>query len=429
MIETCKRRRAEHGVSRLTALALGAGVALGTVLPNPAHTQTVMRISAVVNEDVVSAYDIQQRLNYVVLIAGIDRAEAESRGLVDQIRDQLINERLQVQEAERLGIDPDHEAVEAQVNLIAQAFNTDIEDFELRLRGAGVDPQTLHDQVRAEISWTNVIRSQLLRRVQVAPLEIDTVLTVIESEVNQPNYLLRRLVLIKDDPARQQELRNLAERLRQQILDGASFISLARQFSQGVLRQTGGTMDWTAPASLDPAVATALVGAQPGDVLPVIETPTSIILIEVRDIRAGAGDATNAQVTLKQLVWPVTGADETAAMRSATAQAAQLTDCSDMDAAAQALGTQGSGDVGTVRVADLPASLRRAVVNLPVDRPSAPVRTALGISVMMVCERVLPEAVIPSRDQIRSQILNERIMIVARRHLRDLRIDANIEIR
>ena len=132
---------------------------------------------------------------------------------------------------------------------------------------------------------------------------------------------------------------------------------------------------------------------------------------------------------LKQVFLPLpraSDAEATASVRTeATALGGSLSGCGSMDEKAEELGGA-SGDLGEVKVGDLPPNLRNAVANLDIGQASQPIQRDDGFVVLMVCSR-RGDGV--DRDRIESRLRRERIEMLSRRHLRDLRRAANVEMR
>ena len=84
--------------------ALLAGVVLTAALAAPGHAQSVQRIAAIVNDEVISAYDLEQRLRLILTSSGRDPSPDLMRQAQAQVLDSLVEERLQLQEAQRLNI-------------------------------------------------------------------------------------------------------------------------------------------------------------------------------------------------------------------------------------------------------------------------------------------------------------------------------------
>ncbi|HYD32333.1 MAG TPA: peptidylprolyl isomerase, partial [Azospirillaceae bacterium] len=158
------------------------------------------------------------------------------------------------------------------------------------------------------------------------------------------------------------------------------------------------------------------------------------------------------KVTLKQLVIPVDGKVQQAKAR-AEEILRTVKGCDAMDAMIRKVGGL-SGDLGTVRVGDMPEQLGRLVSALPVGQPSPPYGNQQEMYIVMVCERtggkpvaapapapapvpvaapapkLTPDQIkLPPREEIQQALTIERMDMLARRYLRDLRRAAFIEIR
>ena len=117
-------------------------------------------------------------------------------------------------------------------------------------------------------------------------------------------------------------------------------------------------------------------------------------------------------------------------MQDALANARQARDliqnCTDAELLAQQVGSEGSGDLGSVKLGDLPAQLQDILNKLPVGKPSEPVRLSGGVGVLVVCGR---DDGTVDRDQVYERLVQQRLALLARRYLRDLRRQANVDIR
>ncbi len=90
---------------------------------------------------------------------------------------------------------------------------------------------------------------------------------------------------------------------------------------------------------------------------------------------------------------------------------------------------QTSGDLGKVRVGDLPAEVRATVLRLKVAEPSHAVALRGGIGILMVCEREASPFALPSHDEMAALLMRDRLENLARRYLRDLRRAAFVDQR
>ncbi len=100
-----------------------------------------------------------------------------------------------------------------------------------------------------------------------------------------------------------------------------------------------------------------------------------------------------------------------------------------MDKVAREVDPNTSGDLGRVRLKDLPPRLRKAVRELPVGEISPPVRTPAGYHLLMVCERIEPEGGLPDRAEVHEALMEKRLKLLSRRYLRDIRRSAFVDVR
>ncbi len=397
---------------------------------DPAGAQ--QRIVAVVNDDVISAQDLNDRLQLVTLTSGIpDSQEARSR-LAPQVLRSLIEETLQLQEAERLDITVEDAEIQRALANIAERNRMTVEAMQRFFAQKGINLVTLLDQVRAQIAWVKVVNRQIVPRVTVTVDQLDMAVEEARRNEGESEYLLSEIVLPVDSPAQAQVVAQDASRLVQTLREGASFESLARQVSAAASAENGGDVGWIRSSGIPPELRDTLESMREGEISDPISSPVGYYIFRLRDRRLSqaAGEGGEIEVDLAQILFPVDGTVNLDAVRGRAAQLRdRLGDCAAMADAAAELKAPQSGRLGWLRLGDLPPRLREAVSSLPVGQVSAPVQGPSGIHLLMVCDRHDPAVDSPQRDQIAQQLQRERVDRLARRYLRDLRKEAFVEVR
>jgi peptidyl-prolyl cis-trans isomerase SurA len=398
----------------------------------PGAPGPVERIAAVVNDDIVSMSDLQTRIQLALVSSGLpDTPEARQR-LAPQVLRQLVDERLQLQEAKRLNIRvTDREIEEAHGRLAAQN-RMSVDQLMGLLRSRSVPASALKEQTRAGIAWAKLVQRRLRPSVEIGDEEVDAVLQRIQANAGRPEYLVAEIFLAVDSPEQDEEVRRLAERLGEQVAQGASFPAVARQFSQSAGASQGGDLGWVQQGQLPEELDQALQQLRPGQVSRPIRGFTGYHLLLLREQRAVAagGRPAETKVALKQIIVPRAPNQSAAALREAAERArADLSGCEAMDARIKAVGGPESGDVGTVRMADMPREVAEVVSRLAVGEASAPLVNERGAVVLMVCSREGGGGSLPSREEIANALANERLDMLQRRWLRDLRRGAFVDVR
>ena len=157
-------------------------------------------------------------------------------------------------------------------------------------------------------------------------------------------------------------------------------------------------------------------------------------LLQLRDRRMiGTADPREARLHLKQILLPLPQTAPAAEVQRAEQRAATISGtvrgCEAMDAMIKEVGNPQSGDLGTVRVGDLPTRFAGPLADIEVGRASQPLRSENGIHVFMVCERTGVVSEKPTREEVADTLGQQRLDLLERRFLRDLRRNATVDIR
>ncbi len=390
--------------------------------------QDMLRAAAVVNDEIISMLDLDMRMRLAILATGQkDTAELRDR-IVPQVIRGLIDERLRSQEAERLDIKVADEQVSATVEDIARRNKMTVEDFKNLLKSRGILQMALRQQVRAQLVWRTLISRRLRPSVTISDDEVEEVVSRITANRGSTQRLVSEIFLSVDSVLYEDEVRRNATRLFEQVRAGADFAAVAREFSESATTARGGDLGWVQEGQLPEELDRALATMKPGSLSIPVRTLSGYHILFLRDHRQiSLGKVT---LNLKQILLALPDNASAEQLRQAAARASEMrpriNGCAGLDELAGELGSPGSGDLGTLKLGDLPATIRDAVKGLPIGKPSAPIKVPGGISVLVVCERVDSGV---DRKRIRDRLIGKRLDILSRRYMRDLRRSANVDIR
>jgi peptidyl-prolyl cis-trans isomerase SurA len=426
-----------------TALVIGCGlcvlvsgwplrrtpVAFGQDL-KPNQTE---RVVAVVNNEAVTAYDLAQRVLIALTSSGIAPSAEINAQITPQVLRRLIDEHLETQEAKKLKLSVANAEIEERITSLAQRNNLTLDAFESALKSRGIDLEELRQQVRAELAWTAVVRSEVLPGIQIGEDEITGRLQEYRANIGKPEYLASDIFLAVEDTSRDREILELALRLSDQIRQGTPFAALAQQFSQSGAAN-GGDLGWVSRNMVDDAVFAKLSEMQPDELSPPVRAADGYHILYLRAKRI-AGEATNTEPTLDISYLDITSlpsanATDVVAQEIAAEKAvAGSKSCDDYEMKAKTIPTAKFFRAGKLLRAQLPPDVAALVTNLRAGQMSEPASDGTLHRFYILCGRFEPRNGIPSRDEIRLQLQNERADLAARRYLRDLRRDAFVQFR
>ncbi len=401
----------------------------GVAAPAPVLSQDE-GIAAVVNDNIVSTADVRARLALAMLTSNLPNTAEVRQHLLPQVLHSLIDEQLQIQEGKRLDISVNEEEIQTAMNRLAQDNKIPGGDMAAFLTSRGVPPSTMTAQARAALTWNKVVARTLRPRVDIGDDEIDAVVERMRANAGKQEYLVSEIYLAVDTPADDDRVRKFAENLVQQIRGGASFGAVARQFSQGSGSSNGGDIGWIQVGQLAPELDKTLQSLNAGEIAEPVHAANGYHILGVREKRTLAlGDIKDMSVNLQQAFRAFTPEQSRELLLKEADQLRQsFSDCTGLSAK---LGRDFPAwrwqDLGEVKLVDAPSWLVEKVRDVGVGRSSEAMATDKGALILFVCGRTMPETI--DRTEILNTIGTERMELLARRLLRDLRRDAYLDVR
>jgi peptidyl-prolyl cis-trans isomerase SurA len=421
------------GVQAQVAAQPGAAAAPAAA---PARRGISESVAALVNDEIISTYDLAQRMRLLIATSGVQPTQETLPQFQREALISLVDERLQMQELRRVEkeqkfqiISTDDE-VRQELAALAQQNNMTLDAFMAQLRAQGISPDTMMQQIRAQTSWESWIRGRYGSRIRVGDDQVNAALQRLAASASKPQYQISEVLIDASRVGGMDVATQGAQQLIVQLQQGAPFQAVARQFSAAPTAAAGGDAGWVSQGEMPPEVDAVLDSLRPGQLSPPIPVRDGVYIIYLRDKRSGAGATL---VNLKQaavaLPQEASAGDVDAARAKLESLRAQVKGCADLESAAAKVQGVVAGDLGEAEIADLAPEFRDAAQALQVGQMSAPIRTRVGLHVLTVCgKRSAGEAQL-DRRQIENRLMGQQLNMISRRYMRDLRQAATIETR
>lgn len=412
-------------------IAQVAGEASDTAPLRPPASEPEFRliegVLATVNDELITSFDLRQRMLLLIATSQIQPTEESLPAIQQQAMRQLIDQRLQAQELARYELEIPDADVDAEIANIAAEAGATAEAYMRYLEAAGVRRNTVREHLRTEIGWGALVSGRYRERARVGDDQVDATLARITAAASGPRWLVGEIYLDAATVGGMDVAIRGANLLVEQILNNnAPFQAVAQQFSNAPSAASGGDAGWIAEGEAPAAVERVLRQMDPGQLSRPIAVDGGVYIILLRDESEG-GLATLVQLRQAAIRLP-DDADEAqiaAAVQQLEALRPGLT-CDNIVERATAAGLVGS-DMGELNVSDLLAPLVPLGHSAPVGTISQPIRSPLGMHLYAVCGRRQTSPDLPSREQIRQQMMQQQLNMLARRYIRDLRNAAAIE--
>lgn len=393
------------------------------------------RIVVLVNDYPISAYDVVQRLRLTIASIGGVQDESQFARLQEQVVRNMVDDRLKLQEAAEFDLVISDAEAEDAFRRQAASFNQTPEQFEMTLTQMGVSKQAYLDQMKPEIAWGEIVNGRLGRFANVAQEDVEQELERMRANAGQPEYHLAEIYLLVDNPRQEEQILQSAERIAAQIRAGANFEAFAQQFSQSSTAANGGDLGWMTADQLAPTLGTAVGSLDVEEVSRPIRFGGGYYILMVKDRRRVLEvDPLDVRLRVHQVHLPLdlakTSEDEQIAIIDRIDELRKDTaGCEDIARFAGAFETAQHGSIGDLSLRDMPKDLRGLLADLEIGQPSRPARMADGFRIFFVCERLEAEVQVPEFEDIVDQLERQKLSMMARRYLRDLRRDAVVDYR
>jgi len=415
------------------SLALAAFLALGPAGPFAAAQDRGDRgIAAIVNRDAITRYDLDQRIRLIGLGARVADGGEARRRLGEEVLRSMINERLQIQEAVRQGVEVTDKEVRDQIAEIERRNRMEAGGLARVLRQRNIDPRAFEDQVRASLAWNKVIQAKIMPQVRVSDAEVEVVMKRLLANKDKLQYRVQEIFLPADTPAQQARALQTAQFVLGQLRGGANFEIMARQFSQTGTATQGGDMGFLFEGQMDPEIERAVKQMKSGQIAGPIRSTGGYFIIRLSDRRTISGrnpDVKSIAVAQAAFRLPEkpTPAQTKDAIDKLTKAAADAKTCDELVKAVRE-----AGGTGTL-VSDLVLEQQRPVVRnivtpLKVNQTSKPSVDGAAVAVYMRCSDDVANKP-PEEKDIRETLQRQKLSAFAERYLKELRRSAFVDIR
>ncbi len=443
---------AARGVALAAALAAAGAPALSWAqTPAPAETTAAPAaeparpaapaglsesVAAVVNDEIVSTYDLAQRMRLLIATSGIQPTEQNIAQFQREALISLVDERLQFQELrsqereQKMEIVATDEEINDELAEMAKGNNMSLDQFLASMAAQGIGAETLKEQIRAQVSWQRWIRGRYGSRLRVGDDQVKAVQARMTAAASKPQYQISEVFIDANRVGGMETAVQGATQLVGQMQQGAPFQAVARQFSASATAAAGGDAGWITAGEMAPEVDAALEQMRPGQLSAPIQVRDGVYIIYLRDKRSGQG-ATVVNLKQAAVALPAGSTEGQVAQATATLNTlrSQVTGCGDIEAKAANVSGVVAGDLGEAEIKDLAPAFRQAAETLQAGQLSEPIRTQAGLHVLAVCSKRAAGAENLSAEQIENRLYGQQLSMIARRYMRDLRTSATIETR
>jgi peptidyl-prolyl cis-trans isomerase SurA len=258
-------------------------------------------VAAVVEGEPIFESEIEEQLYLFLMQTGMRPDSSEAKKMRREILDRLVDEKLIVQEAERMGVTVPDAEIEAQVDAAIDEAKQRLggeAGFQTELAREGTSEAQLRERYRAEIQ-RQALANQLLRRqlnldLEVSPVEAEAYFAKHRDEFPmKPADFRLALIQIPIEPeeAELAKARTRAEAALARVKKGESFTRVAQEVSEDpTTKNSGGDLGFFGKGQLEPVFEQTAFSLSPGEISGIILTPFGFHIIRVEEVDTAKGE-------------------------------------------------------------------------------------------------------------------------------------------
>lgn len=411
---------------RVLLLALLALAGLSGTTVHAASTREVDRIVAVVNDEVITLYELKSRVAQAERQLKAQKVELPPADIMEkQMLERMITDRVQLQMAKETSLRVDDLTLERAITRIADSNRLSLADFRSALEKDGVSWSKFREEIRNEMTVVRLREREVDSRVQVSDAEIDNFLASGQKPgAGSEQFLVSHILLRAPDQAGPEQLQRLqarAEEVLAQLNKGADFAQLAASYSDAPDALSGGSLGWRGPDRMPTLFAETVAQMQPGQLSGVIRSPAGMHIVKLVDRKGGSLIDQKLQQTHARhiLIKTTELVSDAEARRRLVAIKERIDHGTDFAELARLnsgdLSAAKGGDLGWVYPGDTVPEFERAMDALKPGQVSEPVQSPFGWHLIQVIERRVDD------------VSDERKRLLARQALRERKAEESYE--
>jgi peptidyl-prolyl cis-trans isomerase SurA len=356
------------------------------------------RIAAVVNEGVVLTSQLDEQVADITERLRQQQTELPPPNVLrKQVLERLVTEEVQLQRAEKLGVQVSEDMLNGAVSDVAKRSKINFADLPQALAAQGIDYRAFRDQIRKQLTIQLLQQRDVIARINISPRELDKFMVKqqnapdLNAEYNVSHILVSVPVSAAPDQTEARSAR--AREVYQKAKAGEDFAQLAVAYSDSSTNIEGGSLGWRRGSQLPSIAADQIAKMKPGDVSEPVRTPSGFHIFKLNEVRGGLQQTVEAQVHARHILLKTSELqdDQTVQQKLASIRErvlkgedfAALAAASSQDPGSAAEG----GDLGWAGPGSFVPEFEKQLESLQVDEISQPFKSPYGWHIVQVLGR------------------------------------------
>ena len=266
-------------------------------------------VAAIVNDGVVLKSQLRDQTAIVIERAAKANPPMQLPPpdvLRDQLLESLIVKEVQLQRAERIGLQVSDAMLNQAIEQLAMQQGIRFEDMPALLAQDGISYSQFRREFRDEVTLEQLRQIDVGNRIMISPREIEQCIADIEENVAvDSDYNLSHILLSIPESATATEVAQIEEQaadIFNQLQEGAEFATMALQYSNAQTALEGGALGWMKGSELPTIYTDVVVGLEAGDITEPFRSASSYHIVKVNEMRSSIQRSEVNQVLVRHIL-------------------------------------------------------------------------------------------------------------------------------
>ena len=396
------------------------------------------RIIAIVDQDVITEKELQEKINSVMDNLKSQKIEIPTENVLrKQVIERLIANSTQIQLAYQTGLKISDAQVDKTIERIAEKNKLNVADFKKTLEKDGTNFYKFREEIRNEITITQLKEREIDSKIVITDGEIDNFLNAQSKEIQDEFEVAHILIRVPEDatPEKLEKLKNKAEEAAKQIQSGKNFTQVSAAFSETPNALEGGNLGWKKASDLPTLFVDALKKTEVGKLTPILRSPNGFHILKLINKKGSSGplvvEQTHARhilIKLSEITSENEGRQKLIGIKERLENGIKFEDMAKQYS--EDPSANSGGDLGWINPGDTVPEFEKTMKTLNINQISDPIKTPFGWHLIQVLERRSQDMSKESaRIQARQQIKMRKSEEAYQDWLQELRDRSFVELR
>ncbi|MBW2031420.1 MAG: peptidyl-prolyl cis-trans isomerase [Deltaproteobacteria bacterium] len=270
------------------SIVLAVLIGLLPLLTGPVSGEIVNRIVAIVNDDIITLYELNKRIKELTGLVPNDlrlKGEEEYLATRRQVLELLIDEKIARRKIDELGIRISKRRIDATIERVKEENRWTQEDLLRMLKEEGMTFEEYREKIKGELERVELINHEVKSKIVIREEEIRKYYEDHKERYRTEERVhLAGIFLVAGSRDQRDEMLRVEEtgnRLLAELRNGGDFASLARMYSRGPGAEDGGNLGVFELGQLDPTLSKVLKGLREGETSGLIRRPNGYQIIRL----------------------------------------------------------------------------------------------------------------------------------------------------